>query len=208
MKFQDISGMKFNKLHVLYRIEDHYYPNGRHDVQYRCVCECGKELDVIGIHIRSGHTKSCGCFRKEKTSASRKTHGGTNTRLYTIWKNMKSRCIYKMHDDYDLYGGRGITVCDEWMRDFSEFEQWSLNNGYSDNLSLDRIDVNGNYDPSNCRWVTQKTQCNNTRRNINIEFNGVTHTMKEWSEILGINYGTLQSRIARGWSYEKALTKE
>lgn len=102
-----------------------------------------------------------------------------NTRLHNIWKNMKSRCTYERHEDFDLYGGRGITVCDEWLNSFDAFESWANNNGYSDGLSIDRI-----------------------------EFNGETHTMKEWAEILGIKYGTLQSRIARGWSYKKALTKK
>lgn len=205
---KDLTGKTFGRLTVLYRTNDHYYPSGRHDVQYRCRCECGNEINALGVHLRSGHTKSCGCFRKETTGNTKRTHGMTNTRLHNIWKNMKSRCTYERHKDFDLYGGRGITVCDKWLNSFDEFEIWAKNNGYSDSLSLDRCDVNGNYEPSNCRWITQKAQCNNTRRNVNIEFGGGTHTMKEWAEILGVKYGTLQSRIARGWTYEKALTKK
>lgn len=206
MRFKDLTGNVFDRLTVLNRVEDHYYPNGRHDVQYRCLCECGKEVNVLGIHLRSGHTKSCGCFRKETTGNNKRTHGMTNTRLHGIWKNMKNRCTNKNSDDYYLYGGRGISICDEWLNNFENFKDWSISNGYSDNLTIDRQDVNGNYEPSNCRWISQKSQCNNTRRNVRIEHNGEIHTMKEWSEILGINYGTLQSRIERGWSYEKALT--
>ncbi len=182
------------------------YPNGRHDVQYLCQCECGRELKVLGIHLRSGHTKSCGCFRKETTAEMASTHHMTNTRLYNVWRNMKARCYKPTHKDYSLYGGRGIQICDEWLSSFEAFVDWALHNGYSDNLTIDRIDVNGNYEPSNCAWRTQKQQCNNTRRNIVIEFRGETHTMKEWSEILGMNYGTISSRIANGWPYEKALS--
>lgn len=206
MKFKDLSGQTFDRLKVLERIDDHQYPSGRHDVQYSCLCECGKKVDVLGIHLRSGHTKSCGCFRKETTSRHKRKHGLTNTRLHNIWSNMKSRCTCENNDDYHLYGERGISVCEEWMHDFMAFAEWALNNGYADNLSLDRCDVNKGYSPDNCRWATQKTQCNNTRRNVNIEFRGESHTMKEWSEILHIKYGTLQSRIARGWSYDRALS--
>lgn len=206
MKLQDLTGQTFGRLLVVQRIEDHYYPNGRHDVQYICRCVCGNEINALGIHLRSGHTKSCGCFRKDTTGRMKKTHGMTNTRLHNIWKNMKSRCTCSSNDDYHLYGGRGITVCKEWEGDFHTFANWAIYNGYSDGLSLDRQDVNKGYCPENCRWVTQKAQCNNTRRNINIDFNGETHTLKEWAEILHINYGTLQSRIARGWSYERALS--
>ena len=205
---KDLTGKIFGRLTVLYRTNDHYYPSGRHDIQYRCHCECGNEMNALGVHLSSGHRKSGGCFRKETTGNTKRTHGMTNTRLHNIWKNMKSRCTYERHEDFDLYGGRGITVCDEWLNSFDAFESWANNNGYSGGLSIDRCDVNGNYEPGNCRWITQKAQCNNTRRNINIEFNGKTHTMKGWAEILGIKYGTLQSRIARGWSYEKALTKK
>lgn len=203
---KDLTGKTFDRLTVLQRVEDHYYPSGRHDIQYKCRCDCGKELNVLGIHLCSGHTKSCGCFRQDTTSANRKMHGMTNTRLYSIWKNMKRRCLSKTHPDYALYGERGISICDEWIQHFDMFEKWAIDNGYADDLSLDRRDVNGNYEPNNCRWVTQKVQCNNTRRNINIQYNGEVHTMKEWASILGINYGTLQSRISRGWTFERALS--
>ena len=206
MAFQDLTGMTFGRLNVLCRVEDKSYPSGRHDIQYRCKCECGNEIIVLGIHLRSGHTKSCGCFRQDTSRKTRTKHGKTDTRLYVIWKNMKSRCLNPNHNDYHLYGGRGITICKEWLDSFDAFEKWSMENGYSDDLTLDRQDVNGNYQPGNCRWITQKAQCNNTRRNIKIDFNGETHTMKEWASILNINYGTLSSRIERGWTYERALS--
>lgn len=199
-------GKRFGMLTVISRSGYHQYPNGRRDITYRCICDCGNEVDVLGIHLRSGHTKSCGCYRAENTSDMRTTHGATGTRLYTIWKNMRERCNNPNHNDYTNYGGRGIKVCKEWDCDFSSFYNWANHNGYRDELSIDRINVNDGYHPNNCRWVTQKQQCNNTRRNINIEFQNETHTMKEWSEILGINYGTIQSRIYRGWTIERALS--
>jgi len=119
---------------------------------------------------------------------------------------MKSRCLNQNRPDYMLYGGRGITICDEWENNYSAFKKWSLKSGYSPSLSLDRIDVNGPYAPWNCRWITQKGQCNNTRRNVVLEYQGESHTMKEWSEILGIKYGTLTSRIKRGWDTDRALS--
>lgn len=194
-------------LTVLSRAQDHIYQNGRRDIVYKCRCDCGNTKDVLAVHLRSGHTKSCGCFRSERTADKMYKHGDSQSRLFIIWKNMKSRCLNKNRPDYPLYGGRGITVDPKWINDYTVFKQWSLENGYDDNLSLDRIDVNSGYSPDNCRWVTQKQQCNNTRRNINVEHNGELHTLKEWSEIIGIKYGTLVSRISRGWDAEKALTR-
>lgn len=206
MKLKEMLGMRVGKLTVIERVEDHYYPSGRHDAQYRCRCECGNEVIVLGIHLRSGHTTSCGCYRKETTSKARSAHRMTNTRLYRIWKGMKQRCLNSNHPNYNIYGGRGIRVCQEWADNFQNFMEWAVANGYSDNLSLDRIDVNGNYSPDNCRWVTQKEQCNNTRRNINITIQGETHTLKEWTEKLELNYGTVSCRIERGWDPIRALT--
>ena len=120
---------------------------------------------------------------------------------------MINRCTCECWRDYKNYGGRGITVCPEWKESFESFRDWALANGYQDNLTLDRIEVNGNYEPSNCRWATVKQQANNTRSSRYLEFNGEVKTVKEWADELGLNYRTLYSRITtKGWSIEKALT--
>ena len=128
-----------------------------------------------------------------------------NSRLHRIWNNMKQRCSNPNNDGYKYYGMRGVTVCKEWQ-EFKPFYIWAMNNGYEDNLTIDRIDVNGNYEPSNCRWANKYTQANNTRQNRYIMFKNTTHTLKEWSVLLNIPYGCLQQRLIRGWSIEKALT--
>lgn len=129
------------------------------------------------------------------------------TRLYNIWTLMKSRCNNPKSFRYSLYGGRGIKVCDEWNKSYNVFHKWAKEHGYKDNLSIDRIDVDGNYEPSNCRWVTQTIQCNNSRRNHYLTYNGKTQSMSVWAKELGINYNTLRSRIYQhGWDTEKALT--
>lgn len=131
----------------------------------------------------------------------------TKTRIHSIYKGMKDRCRYKTNDNYMRYGGRGIKVCEEWLSDFMNFYNWAINNGYKDNLTLDRIDSNGNYEPSNCRWLTYKEQANNTRRNNYITYNNETHSLTEWAEILGIKRSTLSNRIVtKHWSIEKAFT--
>lgn len=136
----------------------------------------------------------------------RKSHGKQPARLYRIWANMKGRCTNPNADNYHFYGGRGIKVCDEWQ-DFVPFRDWSVSNGYADNLTLDRINNDGNYEPYNCRWETQLNQCNNTRRNHWLTFRGETHTISEWARIIGMKADTLERRInAHGWSVEKALT--
>ena len=124
--------------------------------------------------------------------------GLSNSRLYNIWLHMKGRCYRKTDDHYKFYGARGITVCEEWKNDFKEFYNWAMSNGYSDRLTIDRIDNNGNYEPSNCRWVNIKTQCNNRTTNVIVTINGETHNIKEWSEITGIKYATIYQRIKRG----------
>lgn len=205
MLIKDLTGQRFGRLIVLYRTDDHQYPNGRHDVQYKCKCDCGKELNVLGIHLRSGHTCSCGCYREDKSREKMTTHGKTNTRLYVIWKNMRERCTNPKHKNYSIYGGRGIKICEEWNQ-FDSFYNWAVCNGYSDDLTLDRIDVNQGYSPENCRWISQKEQCNNTRRNIKVSIDGEVKTLKQWSKINGLNYGTVSSRIKRGWTPIEALT--
>lgn len=133
-------------------------------------------------------------------------HGFYGTRLYEIWRAMKKRCHLKTHIHYKNYGGRGIVVCDEWKNDSKTFFEWALSNGYRDDLTIDRIDNNGNYEPSNCRWVSVKTQCRNTRKNHLITYNGETRCLIEWSELTGIKHTTIDERLKRGWTVEQALT--
>ena len=130
-----------------------------------------------------------------------------HTRLYNIWCNMKARCNRTNHHRYPLYGGRGIKVCEEWDNSYNQFYLWAINNGYQDNLTLDRINVDGNYEPKNCRWTTQKVQCNNSRRNHYLTYKGKTQSISEWADELGINYSVLRGRIQRNWSVERALKK-
>lgn len=133
------------------------------------------------------------------------THGCTKTRLYHIWRSMCQRCEYQRHERYADYGGRGITVCREWRDSFSVFRGWALANGYRDDLTIDRIEANGNYEPGNCRWVTRADQNRNKRDSRLVTYNGETRTIKEWSRIVGVNYTTLLYRLDNGWDVETAF---
>ena len=133
------------------------------------------------------------------------THGMSNTRLYRVWQDMKNRCKGTKKRDKQNYHDRGVSYCEDWEK-FEPFRDWALSNGYDDNLTIDRVDVNGNYDPSNCRWVTRAEQNNNTRQNHYITFNGETHTVRQWADILGIKPSTLRSRLnTYKWSVEEAF---
>lgn len=133
-------------------------------------------------------------------------HGMRHTRLYNIWRSMNQRCYNPNTLNFDRYGGRGIEVCEEWRYSFITFRDWAVANGYSDELTIDRKEVNGNYEPSNCRWATVKEQANNKRNSRVIEFNGVSHTLGEWSTITGIRVATIWARLRNGWAVEDALT--
>lgn len=201
MKLDDLTGRKFGKLTVIKRAQN-TNANNQH-VHWLCLCECGNETVVESEHLKTGHTKSCGCYNRDKN----KKHGKWKTRLYKTWCNMKSRCNNKNATAYERYGGRGIRVCDEWLYDFESFQRWALDNGYTDGLSIDRINNDGDYCPSNCRWINQREQSNNTSRNHLITYDGETHSISEWADIKGISPKTLWNRIDRGWSVERALTQ-
>lgn len=199
-------GEKFNKLVVLKRIENDKFGN----TKWLCQCECGNKKEVLGIHLRSGHTKSCGCLQKEncKKIIHKPKHNMSRTRLYRIWNGMKNRTNQKStlkNTSFKNYSGRGISVCENW-KTFENFYKWSLENGYNDNMTIDRIDPNGNYEPSNCRWTTMKEQNNNRRNNRNITFNGIEHNVTQWNEMLGFPKGLLANRLHRGWSVQRAFT--
>lgn len=161
---------------------------------WECKCDCGGQTFATTSDLRSGNTKSCGCLNKERITK----HGKSKTRLYTIYGSMKSRCYCPNNTHYKDYGGRGIRICDEWLKDFTAFYDWSKNNGYSDNFSIDRIDNNAGYSPSNCRWVSKKAQGNNRRTNKHIEYEGKLYTISELADKTGIHKSTLAYRIKQG----------
>ena len=172
---------------------------------YRCFCDCGNEKIVSGVCLRSGHTKSCGCKRQNYyQSGKQKTHGLSNTKLYRVWASMKFRCCDKNNKDY---GGRGITICAEWMN-FETFYAWSMENGYKEGLEIDRIDVNGNYEPDNCRWITRKENNNNQRRTVIICVNNISRSITQWAEYLGIHPATIRSYVnLHKISYEEYIKR-
>lgn len=200
-KFKDISGQKFGRLTALYRLHN-YHKKGTY---WLCICECGNFTEIWLPNLQRGASKSCGCLQREQATKANRTHKKSNTHLYYIWRSMRYRCYNKHTKAYKNYGGRGIAVCSEWKDNFMAFYNWSMANGYNDNLTIDRIDNDKNYSPNNCRWVDRKQQGRNRRSNILITINGETHCLIEWCEILGLKYNTVNTRIRRGWCIEKAL---
>jgi hypothetical protein len=201
MKGKNIVGQKFGQLTVLERAGT---AKDRH-VMWLCKCTCGNTTTATGTRLRSGETQSCGCLNKEINRAKAMTHGMKGTRLYDEWRHMKDRCSRPKSRIYKNYGGRGITVCQEWRENFETFRDWALANGYQDDLTIHRIDVNGNYEPSNCRWIALEEQQNNRRNNRLITHEGKTQTMKQWAKEKGIPYNTLRARLNRGWPTDRAL---
>lgn len=192
MEYKDLTGQKFGKLTVIMRS---YIDKGKH-TKWLCKCDCGNEKIIQGNHLTDGSTRSCGhCFNCR------------TSRLYRcVWTQIKQRCLNKNCKDYKNYGGRGIAVCSEWLS-FENFYYWAVSHGYRDDLTIDRIDVNGDYEPSNCRFVDSKTQCRNKRNNNIVSYKGETHTVAEWSELTGISANALYNRIKRGWDLERTFTQ-
>ena len=198
------AGKKFNKLTVVSL--DHKEINKYNNTIktrdfYLCKCECGKNTIVEKWNLITGHTFSCGCMAKHNNLK----HNKTNSLIYRRWTGMKNRCYNKNEPTFYRYGGRGITVCDEWKNDFMSFYNWAIANGYKDDLTLDRINNDGNYEPSNCRWVDVKTQSRNRCSNKFITYKGHTLCIADWSKKTGIRAENLYYRIKKGWPVEKAL---
>lgn len=197
----DLTGQRFGRLVV----KEYAGKNNLQRTQWRCQCDCGNETVVVAGSLMRGLTQSCGCYHREVVHAMGVTHGDSATRLYKTWLSMKYRCCTPTCKDYDMYGGRGITVCEEWMQ-YERFRDWALSNGYDDSQTIDRIDVDGDYEPSNCRWVDMNYQANNKRSNYVIEYDGRTMTATQWSREVGISADVIKYRIRHNWTTEEALT--
>lgn len=192
-KQEDVVGKKYGRLTVL----DLMIKDRR--THCLCKCECGKTALIGYAEIARHHTQSCGCLSVETaTKHGKSRHGKENSRLYTVWQSMKARCTNENSKSYNSYGARGITVCDEWVHDFQAFYNWATENGYEDGLTIDRIDVNGNYEPSNCRWATVKEQNRNTRNNVFVEYKGDKRCMTEWAEMMHVPLSTLRLHVRKG----------
>lgn len=190
---KDLAGMKFHALTVLEKTEKR---DSSGNVYWLCKCDCGNNTLVKSNSLISGHTKGCGChITNMKGKYKRKT------RLGNTWQCMKQRCLNHKDKRYNKYGGRGITICDEWL-DYDNFYEWAMANGYQDDLSIERIDVNGNYEPSNCTWITMRKQMDNTTRTVRHNINGKMMTVREIADELGVSYRAVEHRIKRGQSLE------
>lgn len=196
-------GEQFGYLTVIARAEN----AGNGHSRWLCRCKCGKETTVVSSHLKSGKIKSCGCWWQERKHEYRKTHSHSNERIYHIWKAMKQRCYSENSSRYADYGGRGIRICAEWKDNFESFYSWAINNGYNDNMTIDRIDNNGNYSPSNCRWISKAEQNLNKRNSHLITYKGETKTMTEWARKMHLPPSVVQYRLNKAkWSVEKTLT--
>ena len=203
----DITGKKYGLLTAIKKVKSRI--NG---IQKRSFwlfrCDCGKEKEICKFTVTSGKTISCGCYQDKIRGQSSKKHNMSESRLYACWLDMKHRCYLKSNERYKNYGGRGIIVCGEWLNKengSSNFIRWALKNGYKDNLTIDRIDVRGNYYPENCRWITIQEQAKNKTNNRRITINGTTKCLAEWCKYFGISDSTFYLRKKKGLSDEDAL---
>ena len=200
MTKKDLTGRKFNHLRVVSRAPN----SAAREVQWNCLCDCGKESVVRGSCLMRGHTKSCGCLQIERATKHGSARRGKRSAEFRAWDSAKQRCCNPNDKSYKDYGGRGISMYEEWRNDFMAFYLYM--GPRPEGLTLDRIDNNGNYEPGNCRWASQKTQGNNKRNNVILSFKGKTQTFSQWCEELGIKPSTLDARLRRGWDTERALS--
>lgn len=200
----NVTGLRFGRLVALGPVA-----RLRRQIVWLCECDCGNTARVILKCLMAGETRSCGCLRSEICRAQLTTHGMRNSRLYKTWQSMKTRCTNPKSNVYAFYGGRGISVCDEWMHDFEAFHAYiSQLPGFGvKGNTLDRIENNGNYCPGNVRWASMPEQQRNRRSNRKITHNGKTQCVKEWAEEFHMKHTTLSDRLERGWTMERALTQ-
>lgn len=210
LNFKDLTGEKFNRLTVIRYLE----PSERKTRGYNwlCRCDCGNYIHANASKLKTRHTKSCGCVLKEYTRSMNLKYKHRDNRMYGILRAAYSRCCNPKNPRYKDYGGRRITICSEWIdpeHGFDNFYEWSMKNGYNKNLTIDRIDVNGNYEPNNCRWISNLEQQSNRRNNKKFEYNGENKTITEWSRELDITYGALRwNLVNKNMTLQEYLSKK
>ncbi len=192
-------GQKFKRLTVIR--ESGRTKAGK--TKFMCICDCGKEVEVVGSGLVGGNSGSCGCLQKENSAAGRiaavVTHGLSGHPIYRVWIDIRRRCYDPRDTTYHNYGARGIGMCPEWKDDFKPFYDWCMANGWEQGLEVDRYpDNNGDYEPTNCRITTRKKNCNNKRMNVHAEIDGVRKTAAEWAEVTGKNKSIIATRIKKG----------
>lgn len=205
MRKNNLTGKRYGRLLVIEEVPSVRGKTGKSHAAWKCLCECGNTV-VVKAEQLGRRTNSCGCIAREFSSNLNRTHGQTGTRLFTIWIDIKQRCNNPNQRSYKDYGARGIKICEEWENDFTAFKEWACANGYSDLLTIERKDVNGNYCSENCTWIPRKQQAINRRSSRFYSFNGETHCLTEWTEILGMSFGVLRARLDRGWEVDKAFS--
>lgn len=199
--YKDLTGQTFTRLTAVKRIDK----NGR--AYYVCWCSCGNVCEVFHSNLTQGLSKSCGCLSREASANRMRTHGMSKEKIYRVWKAMKDRCLLKSCKAYKDYGDRGISVCDKWLGEngFQNFYNWAISSGYKEGLMLDRVNNDGNYEPSNCRWTDRIAQNNNTRRNTFITYGGIRMTIAQWERHLNLHHGTISNRRRYGWTDEECI---
>lgn len=205
-KCVDLIGQRQGRLTCVEYLGLRKRKDGHNDKIWRCKCDCGNEKILTSQRFLSGKTRSCGCYKKQLIHE--RLYKGYNKKLASVFSCMKRRCYDSKSEYYYNYGGRGIKICQEWLDDYWKFQEWAYANGYKDGLTIDRIDNNGNYEPSNCGWVTMKTQSNNKRNNRRITHNGATKTLVQWCEEFDVDYSRTRYRLDHGYSFEEAFTNK
>lgn len=201
MKVIDRTGMRYGRLTVISQAER----TNDGFTQWLCKCDCGK-TKIIPTHNLT-RIQSCGCYKQEVFKRDHIKHGNSKTKLYHVWSSMKARCKNQNNKEWHRYGGRGISVCEEWRNGYEPFQNWALSHGYKEGLTLDRIDNDKGYSPDNCRWITLSEQQNNTSRNRFIEYNGEVKTASQIAKENNVNAKMFCQRIASGWDIERALNE-
>ncbi len=190
-KFKDLKGMRFNRLLVLERA------NIKGRAKWKCQCDCGNMTLSVTYSLLNGDAQSCGCMSREKIKATNTTHGKSNTKIYNVWVGIKKRCSNQNYEHYARYGGRGICLCEEW-KSFPKFYEWAMSNEYSEELTIERIDVNGNYSPDNCKWIPFEEQGRNRADTVFVLFTGTKIRLKELSNQVGMDYKYLHAHYKKG----------